>query len=105
MPPDAAETPGEDYPLASAQLRIARPARDLARAEGGRTGAEPLSAVPGARLGEAVVHFMYQRARRGGGIPLILGHGWPSAFIEYLALVPLLTDPAAHGIRGPEFDR
>ncbi len=57
-----------------------------------------------ARVGEAIVHFIYQRARHGGGIPLILGHGWPSAFIEYLPLVPLLTDPAAHGVPGPEFD-
>jgi hypothetical protein len=33
VPADAAETPGEDYPLASAHLRIARPVRDLAWAE------------------------------------------------------------------------
>ncbi len=31
-------------------------------------------------------------------------HGWPSTFLEYLPLVPLLTDPAAHGIDGPAFD-
>jgi pimeloyl-ACP methyl ester carboxylesterase len=56
------------------------------------------------RVGEAVVHFVYQRARRGGGIPLILGHGWPSCFAELLPLVSLLTDPAGHGIDGPAFD-
>src|SRR4029453_11186935 len=39
-----------------------------------------------------------------GGIPLLLTHGWPSTFAEYLPLVPLLTDPAAHGIDGPAFD-
>jgi pimeloyl-ACP methyl ester carboxylesterase len=50
------------------------------------------------------VHFVHERARRRPGIPLILTHGWPSAFIEYLPLVPLLTDPAAHGIDGPSFD-
>src|SRR5262249_55860106 len=44
------------------------------------------------------------RARSGGGIPLILGHGWPGCFAELLPLVPLLTDPAGHGISGPEFD-
>jgi pimeloyl-ACP methyl ester carboxylesterase len=38
------------------------------------------------------------------GIPLVLGHSWPSCFIELLPLVPLLTDPAAHGIDGPAFD-
>lgn len=38
------------------------------------------------------VHFVHQKARNGNGIPLILTHGWPSAFIEYLPLVPLLSD-------------
>lgn len=57
-----------------------------------------------AQIGDTVIHFVHERARHGGGIPLILGHGWPSAFIEYLPLVPLLTDPTAHGIPGPEFD-
>ncbi len=52
------------------------------------------------------VHFVHERARGGDapGIPLILTHGWPSSFAEYLALVPLLTDPGAHGIDGPAFD-
>jgi pimeloyl-ACP methyl ester carboxylesterase len=57
-----------------------------------------------ARIGDAVVHFVHERARHGGGIPLILGHGWPSCFAELLPLVPLLTDPAGHGIDGPAFD-
>ena len=57
-----------------------------------------------ARIGDAVVHFVHERARHGGGIPLILGHGWPSCFAELLPLVPLLTDPAGHGISGPAFD-
>src|SRR5436309_1094437 len=50
------------------------------------------------------IHFVHERARDGKGVPLILTHGWPSAFIEYLPLVPLLTDPAAHGI-GAQFRR
>jgi len=57
-----------------------------------------------ARIGDAVVHFVHERARHGGGIPLILGHGWPSCFAELLPLIPMLTDPAGHGISGPEFD-
>jgi len=50
------------------------------------------------------IHFVHERARSGRGIPLILTHGWPSAFVEYLPLVPLLTDPVRHGIDGPAFD-
>jgi pimeloyl-ACP methyl ester carboxylesterase len=50
------------------------------------------------------VHLVHQRARHGDGIPLILTHGWPSCFAELLPLVPLLTEPAAHGIDGPASD-
>ncbi|MGN6793088.1 MAG: epoxide hydrolase family protein [Streptosporangiaceae bacterium] len=57
-----------------------------------------------ARMGDAVIHFVHERARDGAGIPLILSHGWPSCFAELLPLVPLLTDPAGHGIAGPSFD-
>ena len=57
-----------------------------------------------ARAGDAVVHFVHEPARHGDGIPLILGHGWPSCFAELLPLIPMLTDPAGHGISGPEFD-
>jgi len=47
---------------------------------------------------------VHQRAMSGQGIPLILTHGWPSSFVEYLPLVPLLTDPAADGMDGTAFD-
>jgi pimeloyl-ACP methyl ester carboxylesterase len=50
------------------------------------------------------IHFVHERASRGRGIPLILTHGWPSTFVELLPLVPLLTEPEAHGIDCPGFD-
>jgi pimeloyl-ACP methyl ester carboxylesterase len=50
------------------------------------------------------IHFVHQRAAHGGGIPLVLTHGWPSCFLEFLPVLPLLTDPAAHDLDGPEFD-
>jgi pimeloyl-ACP methyl ester carboxylesterase len=50
------------------------------------------------------IHFVHRRAAGGNGFPLVLTHGWPSTFLEELALVPLLTDPAAHGLDGPAFD-
>ncbi len=56
------------------------------------------------RLDDTDIHFVHERAPAGNGIPLILTHGWPSSFAEYLPLVPLLTDPGAHGIDGPAFD-
>lgn len=57
-----------------------------------------------AELDGVRIHFIHERATGGRGIPLILTHGWPSTFVEMLPLVPLLTDPAAHGIAGPAFD-
>jgi len=57
-----------------------------------------------AKLDGVHIHFVYERARHGNGIPLMLSHGWPSSFIELLPLVPFLTDPNAHGIDGPAFD-
>lgn len=50
------------------------------------------------------IHYVHERAAHGAGVPLILTHGWPSSFAELLPLVPLLTDPQAHGIDGPAFD-
>lgn len=46
------------------------------------------------------IHFVHEKARSGKGIPLILNHGWPSCFLEWVPLVPLLTDPP----EGPGFD-
>jgi pimeloyl-ACP methyl ester carboxylesterase len=56
------------------------------------------------RIEGVPIHFVHERARRGSGIPLILSHGWPSSYVELLPLVPLLTEPEAHGLDGPAFD-
>ncbi len=50
------------------------------------------------------VHFVHERARNGTGVPILLMHGWPSCFLEYVAAIALLTDPVSHGIDGPGFD-
>jgi len=57
-----------------------------------------------AEIGGVALHFVHERAREGKGIPLVLTHGWPSSFLEFLPLVPLLTSPKANGIDGPAFD-
>ncbi len=43
------------------------------------------------------IHFVHVRSTRPDAVPLILTHGWPNSFVEYLGLVGPLTDPAAHG--------
>lgn len=43
------------------------------------------------------IHFLHARGKGPAPLPLILTHGWPGSFLEMLRIVPLLTDPAAHG--------
>jgi len=30
--------------------------------------------------------------------PLLMVHGWPGSFYEFYKIIPLLTDPASHGL-------
>jgi len=36
------------------------------------------------------IHFVHQRAASARGIPLILTHGWPSSFLDYIDMLPML---------------
>lgn len=51
------------------------------------------------RLGGVQIHFADVRAAAPAGpaLPLVLCHGWPDSFWRYVKVIPLLTDPAAHG--------
>ncbi|WP_394436447.1 epoxide hydrolase family protein [Streptomyces sp. SGAir0957] len=51
------------------------------------------------RLGGLGIHYVHARAVTSGrpALPLILSHGWPDSFWRYAKVVPLLTDPGAHG--------
>ena len=43
------------------------------------------------------VHFIHERGRGEAPLPIVLTHGYPDSFLRFHALIPLLTDPAAHG--------
>jgi epoxide hydrolase len=43
------------------------------------------------------IHFVHVRSPEPDARALILTHGWPNSFLEYLELVGPLTDPRAHG--------
>jgi pimeloyl-ACP methyl ester carboxylesterase len=43
------------------------------------------------------IHFVHVRGRGVKPLPLVVSHGWPGCFAEMTKIVPLLTDPAAHG--------
>jgi pimeloyl-ACP methyl ester carboxylesterase len=48
------------------------------------------------------VHFVHVRSKDPKPLPLIITHGWPGSFVEMVKLIPLLTDPAAHGGRAED---
>jgi epoxide hydrolase len=43
------------------------------------------------------IYFLHIRSRHDDALPLILTHGWPGSIIEFLKVLPALTDPTAHG--------
>jgi microsomal epoxide hydrolase len=45
----------------------------------------------------AQVHFLHVRSAEPDATPLILTHGWPGSFVEFIDVIGPLTDPAAHG--------
>lgn len=52
-----------------------------------------------AQVGDTKVHFLHMRGSGPAPMPLMLAHGWPGSFIEFLDLVPRLTQPEAFGGR------
>ncbi len=43
------------------------------------------------------IHFIHVRGAGPDPMPLLLTNGWPSSFVEYVGVLDLLTNPAAHG--------
>ncbi|MEU7691500.1 epoxide hydrolase family protein [Microbispora hainanensis] len=43
------------------------------------------------------IHFMHVRSPHQNATPLLLLHGWPGSFLEFLKVIGPLTDPVAHG--------
>ncbi|WP_199430458.1 epoxide hydrolase family protein [Qaidamihabitans albus] len=42
-------------------------------------------------------HFVHVRSAEPDALPLILSHGWPGSFVDFLRVIGPLTDPVAHG--------
>lgn len=48
-------------------------------------------------LDEVDIYFLHIRSRHDDALPLVITHGWPGSVIEFLKVIPALTDPEAHG--------
>jgi pimeloyl-ACP methyl ester carboxylesterase len=43
------------------------------------------------------IHYLHLRGEGPSPVPLLLTHGWPGSFLEFLPVLPLLVDPGSHG--------
>jgi pimeloyl-ACP methyl ester carboxylesterase len=50
-----------------------------------------------ASVGGVALHFVHERGKGEAPLPIVLTHGFPDSFLRFSKLIPLLTDPEAHG--------
>lgn len=64
------------------------------RAEESRLNALPhfQTTIDGQRI-----HFIHARSTHEDALPLLLTHGWPGSIVEFLDVIPRLTQPESHG--------
>jgi epoxide hydrolase len=48
------------------------------------------------------IHFLHQRSKEPGALPLLVTHGWPGSIAEFMKIVAPLSDPVAHGGRSED---
>jgi epoxide hydrolase len=48
------------------------------------------------------IHFVHARSPNPDALPLLMTHGWPGSIVEFLDVIPRLTDPEAHGGRAAD---
>lgn len=64
------------------------------RAQEARLNALPQYKVP---LDDIDLHFIHVEGKGPRPRPLLLSHGWPGSVLEFLEIIPRLTDPARFG--------
>jgi len=43
------------------------------------------------------IHFIHERGTGARPLPIVLTHGYPDSFLRFAKIIPMLTDPQAHG--------
>src|SRR5688572_8119975 len=43
------------------------------------------------------IHFIHQKSKNPNAFPLLITHGWPGSFVEFMKVIGPLSDPTAHG--------
>ena len=49
------------------------------------------------RIDGQQIHFVHARSPHADALPLLIVHGWPGSVVEFLDVIPRLTDPELHG--------
>jgi hypothetical protein len=92
--PEPATDPRQGVALERLQGRCARWAQDY----DWRATERRLNAVPQftTTIDGLQIHFLHARAPRADTFPLVLTHGWPGSVVEFLDVLPLLTEAGFH---------
>ena len=48
------------------------------------------------------IHFFHVRSPHANALPLIMTHGWPGSFLEFVKVIGPLSDPESHGARAED---
>ena len=48
------------------------------------------------------IHFIHQRSPHANATPLLITHGWPGSVVEFMELIPRLTEPERFGGRAED---
>ncbi len=100
--PDEIEDTGWDYGMPMGYLRdLVEYWRD---AYDWRAHEAQLNALPHFRteIDGQSIHFVHARSSHADAMPLLLVHGWPGSFVEFLDVIPKLTQPEQHGGRAED---
>ena len=48
------------------------------------------------------IHFIHVRSPEANALPLVMTHGWPGSFLEFVKVIRPLSDPESHGGRAED---
>src|SRR5258706_314228 len=90
----------QGVPLEKARALIAywRDKYDLRRFEA-RINAFPQYRT---RIDKLGIHFIHARSPPSNALPIVLTHGWPGSFVEFMEVIGPLSDPPRHGGRAED---
>ena len=94
--PEPATDPRQGVALDRLQARCERWADEY----DWRAAERQLNAAPQflTTIDELPIHFLHARSPHGDAFPIVLTHGWPGSVVEFLDVLPLLTNLGFHCI-------